>query len=164
MLIAQKLPEKALEENTSKLNLTRGNKILEIVTAVPAEPPNPSHSQFFSLICDTLSNYVENLEELITSENIKLGELAAQPFTPKQSQNAVDVLEYTWKPIHDLLEFTLRESDNEMQVQQSLHNIQSLINLSGSLGLTIALQCILASLCNWQLPLELGILLDWKNK
>ncbi len=155
--ITPKLPEKPLEEiPQTRLNLTRGNKVHEISEATACEPPTPTPSQYLSLLSETLGNFVENLEELFTAEKVKLGEPATQPFTPRQIEQAVDILEYTWKPIHEMLEYILKESDSEMQVQQTLHNIQSLINMAGSVKLGDALQGILGTLCSWQLPNDLG--------
>ena len=105
---------------------------------------------------------MENLEGLFTAEKIKLGEPATQPFTVRQTEQAVDILDYTWKPVHEMLEYTLKTSDNEMQVQQTLHNIQSLVNMAGSVGLSLALQSIVGNLCNWQLPADLGTLMSAK--
>ncbi len=99
---------------------------------------------------------MENLEELFAAEKVKLGETPAKPFTTRQTEQAVDILDYTWKPVHEMLDYILKTSDNEMQVQQTLHNIQSLINMAGSVGLSVALESVVASLCNWQLPSDLG--------
>ncbi len=165
--IAPKLPERTAEDSPARLNLTRGNKVHELSEAVACEPPIPSPSQYLALLCiarrklisigETLGNFVENLEELFAAEGIRLGEAAARPLTQRQTEQAADILEYTWKPVHEMLGFVLKTSDSEMQVQQTLHNIQSLINMSGSVGLSAALQNIVSSLCGWQIPADLGI-------
>jgi len=158
--ITPKLPDKSIEETTARLNMIRGNKVHEISEAVPSDPPIPTPSQYLSLLSETLGNFVENLEELFTSEKVKLGEPPAQPFTSRQIEHSVDILDYTWKPIHEMLQYILKESDSEMQVQQTLHNIQSLINMTGSVGLNTALQNIIGNLCSWQLPADLGIFIQ----
>ena len=151
-----KLPDRIGEDSPTRLNLIRGNKVHEISEAVACEPPTPTPSQYLALLSETLANFVENLEELFTAEKVRLGEITLS-FTPRQIEQAVDILDYTWKPIHEMLEYILKESDNEMQVQQTLHDIQSLINMTGSVNLSSALQNIIGTICSWQLPSDLSI-------
>ncbi len=102
---------------------------------------------------------MENLEELFTQSQIRLGEPTIVPIVPpasKAAEKAVDIFDYTWKPMHEMLEHILKVSDSEMQVQQTLHDLQSLVNMAGSIKLPLALHSVLGTLCAWSLPQDLG--------
>lgn len=108
------------------------------------------------LVCvtlvDALTNFVRSFKELFTAEEVPLGEIVMQPFTRKQAEEAVSVLEYVWKPIHEMLEYILKEADNEVLTQQILHNIQDLVNMAGTVSLGSGLQSIIFTLCSWEFP------------
>lgn len=98
---------------------------------------------------------MESLEEAFAAEGINLGTVARQPFTQKQMQQAVDILDATWRPVHEMLAGILKESESEIQVQQVLQNVQSMINMAGSARLESALAKIVEKLCSWEFPADL---------
>jgi len=159
--ITQKVPEITEQDNLEPLNLLDMSRVHELVEAIPSDPPVISQSQYFSLISkffeyenlvDALANFVRSFKELFTNECIILGEVMIQPFTKRQAEEAVNVLEYVWKPVHEMLEYILKESDNEMHIQQILQNIQDLVNMTGSISLSTGLQNIIFTLCSWGFP------------
>ena len=113
------------------------------------------------IVGETIANLVESLEDVFVLEGIELGKPALQPCTFKQTGEAIEIFNNSWKHIHELILFILKESDNEVQVQQAFYNIQSLIRLAGTAGNELALLKVLEQLCNHQLP-ENIIELKWE--
>ena len=102
------------------------------------------------------------LKELFTAEGFIIGELMIQPFTLKQTEDAVNVFIDIWKPLNDTFEYVLKNSDNEICVQKILLNIQALLSIAGTIGFNSAQNCILSELCSWELPADLKDR-DWDN-
>jgi len=102
------------------------------------------------------------MEELFLSEGIELGELIMQPFTLRQTEKPLFILEYAWKPLLEMLEYTFRESTNELHAKQALHNIQKLIKIGGTVHQTATLQKVIESLCAWKVPDDLNEC-TWRN-
>ena len=64
-------------------------------------------------------------------------------------------MKYMWWPIIELLEFLLNESNNNDHIIQALKGIETLIGISGSLGLRSAMERILQNLCAWKIDIDL---------
>ncbi len=156
--ITGKMPERLPGERTApRLMLIRGKKAMEVSEAAPIEPPRVIRSQFIAMLGETLSGYVNGLEETFVQEGVALGELPQTPFTPAQTDNAIDPLQHTWKQIYELLMLVLKESFEEGQVQRALRGIQSLANMTGSVKMSAPFRFILKGLCQLCLPVKLSI-------
>lgn len=91
-----------------------------------------------------------SLKEAFIVEGVKLNVGLARPLTQRQNTKAVSILQHTWKPIHELLEYVLKSTEDETQVQQSLHAIHNLISMSGSSNLKFPMEEITKALCEWE--------------
>lgn len=109
-----------------------------------------------------MANFVESLEEAFALRGIEVGRPMMEPFTLEQTEEAIEVLNNSWKPVHEMLLFILRESNNEFQIQQVFYNVQSLIRLAGTANNNYALQTLLERLCDYRLPPNIADL-DWEQ-
>ena len=80
-------------------------------------------------------------------ERIILGELPTQSFTKEQTEKAINVVDSEWKILQNMLEYIVKNSNNELCVRQSLESMQSLLKLTGSIVLTGAVQNVVGRLC-----------------
>jgi len=88
-------------------------------------------------IGETITNFINSTKELLKEK--------------KPTTDIKGILEYNWKPINEMLEYILKTSDNETQIEQTLNDICSLGNVIGRIGLSSALTEIVKKLCLWEI-------------
>jgi hypothetical protein len=155
--IVKRVPEKSSEDKQAlKLSITRNKKVLDVMEAVPTEPPHITHAQYIYLIGETLNEFIVALQELYIREGIPAGKLATVPFTSIQTERVIDLVTYSWRPLYDMLMFVLSNTDEQIVAKQVLRNIQILVNILGSSKLNTALNTVLKDLCQISLPTKLS--------
>lgn len=99
-----------------------------------------------------MGNLIASIEKIFCSEKISTGEPANQTFTDSKKQKFAGIFDCIWQQIFHMLMYLYRETNKEAFARQLIRNVQSLINMSGSIGLKAAVQGILSELSDWELP------------
>ena len=158
IILTRKPPDKMGEDK--RISIIRSTKsTLDVMEAVPVEPPKISRPSFSWLICETLTGFIGSIEELFEHEEIRLCEAPASPFTTRQIERVIDPLQYTWKPMYELLDYLLSEFNDELSIKKILRNMQSLVSITGSAKLVLATHRIIKGISSLALPLKLSTLL-----
>ena len=100
---------------------------------------------------ETINSLTENLGILFNDNLIQSGTALIFPLT-KDQFDCAEILDYCWKDIHIILTLFIKKSTKEANIQMALNSYQALINLTGSVGITPALQLLVSNLCKFALP------------